>query len=72
VSLKEELHSLIDRLPESEQLAAHRFLELLCACDGYDEPLSSEEAAQSERAWKDYIEGRDAGMSLEEARRKLL
>jgi hypothetical protein len=71
VSLKDKLHSLVDKLPESEQRAAQRFLEFLCASRGYDDPLSPEEAAGSDRAWQDHMEGRDAGVPLEEVRRKL-
>ena len=72
MSLKDKLHSLVDKLPESEHRSAQRFLEFLCcASRGYDEPLSPEEAAGSDRAWQDHMEGRDAGVPLEEVRRKL-
>jgi hypothetical protein len=71
MSLKDKLHSLVDKLPESEQRAAQRFLEFLYASRGYDDPLSPEEAAGSDRAWQDHMEGRDAGVPLEEVRRKL-
>jgi hypothetical protein len=71
MSLKDKLHSLVDKLPESEHRAAQRFLEFLCAFRGYDEPLSPEEAAGSDQAWQDHVEGRDAGVPLEEVRRKL-
>lgn len=73
---KEELHRLVERLPEEESRAAIRFLEYLCAHqDPFlsalqsartdDEPLTPEEASASESAWKSYRERLDPGESLE-------
>ena len=36
-----------------------------------DEPLTPEEAAESDEAWKAYVEGRDKGEPLEKIRREL-
>lgn len=81
---KQELHALIDRLPEGEVLAARRYLQYLCDLSedpvvralreaAFDEePLGPEEATESGSAWKDYLEGRDPGEPLEKVRRELL
>ncbi len=37
-----------------------------------DEYISSEELKQSESAWKDYISGKDKGISSQELKRQLL
>ena len=67
---KEELHHLIDRLPDGEMQAAHRFLEFLCAfaSDPFlqalrdapedDEPTTSEEDSAADKAWQEYQEGK--------------
>ncbi len=80
---KEELHELVDRLADSEVHAARRFLEFLTDLSGDpvlcalyeapfdDEPLSPEEAAESDAAWKAYREGRDKGEPLERVRHEL-
>jgi len=82
VTVREELYSLVDRLPENEAHAAVRYLEYLCDL-GWDpvlralreapvdeEPISAEEAAESEAAWRDYAQGRDPGEPLEQIRRR--
>ena len=81
LAVKQELHALIDRLPEGEVVAARRYLQYLCDLSEDpvvralreapfdDEPLGPEEAAESESAWKDYLEGRDPGEALEKVRR---
>lgn len=80
---KEELYRLVDRLPENEVHAARRFLEFLADLSRDpvlralheapldDEPLTPEEAAESDAAWKAYREGRDKGEPLEKVRQKL-
>ncbi len=82
---KEQLHRLVERLAETEVHAAQRFLEYLCdvsqdpvlqalrdAPDD-DEPLSPEEAAESDAAWKAYLEGKDRSepLEIENVRREL-
>jgi hypothetical protein len=78
---KEELHQLVERLPEEESRAAIRFLEYLCELqDPFmralhkartdDEPLMPDEALESESAWKSYREGSDPGEPLESLRKK--
>jgi len=69
MDLKQQIHSLVDTLPEGELQAARRFLEFLQT--GCDEPLTAEEAAESDAAWRDYLEGKDPGMPLDRARREL-
>jgi hypothetical protein len=55
--LKDELHRLVDALPEEEIPAARRFLEWLIAeADG--ETLTAEEIAEAEAGWQDYLAGR--------------
>jgi hypothetical protein len=82
VTGKEELHRLVDRLPDSEARAAVRYLEYLCDLGADpvlqalreapvdEEPISAEEGAESEAAWEDYVQGRDPGEPLEELRRQ--
>ncbi len=83
MTVKEELHQLVDSLPENELPVARRFLEFLAdlSCDPVlralheapidDEPLPPEEAAESDAAWKAYLEGKDKGKPLERLRREL-
>jgi hypothetical protein len=70
MSPKEELHRLVDRLPEGEAQAAQRFLEYLCdfAEDPFlaalrnapedDEPTTPEEDQAVEEAWRDCQAGK--------------
>jgi hypothetical protein len=83
MSVKEELHQTVDKLPDSEAPTALRFLQYLCdrRVDSVlrafhdapidDEPVSAEDSAGSEKAWRSYLEGQDNGMPLEVVRRKL-
>ena len=77
MTFKEELHRLVERLPEEES----RFLEYLCELQdplmralhkarAEDEALTPEEASESESAWKSYREGLDPGEPLESIRKK--
>ena len=73
MTVKEELHHLIDKLPDSEMHAALRYIEYLHDLSGDpmlralreapldEEPLGAEQAAESESAWRDYVAGRDPG-----------
>jgi len=84
MSAKERLHSLIELLPDEEVGKAETVLEQLCYSAGDpmlrslleapedDEPLASQEANASEQAWRDYLNGRDPGKSLEQLNRELL
>lgn len=71
MTVKENLHRLVDELPETELKAAHRFLEYLRDMSS-DEEISAGEQAESESAWQAYLSGADPGESLEQVRRKLL
>ncbi len=78
---REELHRLVNDLPDSELHAVRRFLEFLRFQDDPllrklllspedDEPTSPEEDAASEEAWQEYLRGEF--VSAEEAKRHLL
>ena len=57
--VREDLHKLVDWLPDSEEAAARRFLEFLVERGGYDEePLTGEEEAALEHGLRDLREGR--------------
>ena len=65
---RQELHQLVDTLPENEIEAAKRFLEFLATYDPviyrlqtapYDnEPTSEEENLEAKNAWEDYFNGK--------------
>ena len=65
---KEELHKLIDSLPEEEFETAKRFLEFLATHDPAiyslyvtpydDEPISKEEDLESQKCWDEYLQGK--------------
>ena len=38
----------------------------------YDEPLTTEEAAESEAVWQEYVAGRDEGEPLQKVREDLV
>ena len=73
MSIKEDLHRLVDELPESMYISARRQLERLRNVDEDpyyvalmnlpidDEPDTPEEAAYDEEGWQAYLrgEGRD-------------
>jgi predicted transcriptional regulator len=59
VGVREDLHRLVDRLPETEEQAARRFLEFLVERADYDEePLNPEEEAALEEGLRDYRSGK--------------
>lgn len=56
---KDELHRLLDALPEEELPVVRRFLQWLIAeRDEGEEPLTPEEIAEAEAGWQDYLAGR--------------
>ena len=69
MSVKEDLHRLVDGLPDSELLTARRFLEYLQQTNGDpvlralldapddDEPLTSDDQAALDVAWEEYRRG---------------
>jgi predicted transcriptional regulator len=79
---REELHELVERLPESELTAARSYLRYLATVGSDpvlralmnapldDEPLTEEELEAIEEGRRDLAEGRV--VSHEEARRRLL
>ena len=81
MTIKEELHRLVDELPESESHAAKRFLEYLrnmgdpmmrslMEAPEDDEPTTPEEDKGAAEAWQEYLRGE--AISAEEAKRELL
>ena len=75
------LRKLIGQLPESELVAAHRYLcylrdegapllSKLAEAPIDDEPSTPGEDAAADEAWQEYLEGK--AISAEEAKRKLL
>lgn len=82
MTVREELYRLVDRLPDSEARAAVRYLEYLCDLGADpvlrvlreapvdEEPISAEEAADSEAAWDDYVQVQDPGQPLGKLRRQ--
>ena len=78
MDIKQELHKLVEQLPEGESRAAVRFLEYLCGrredrllqafrdAPPDDVPLSPDEIKESDAAWRDYLRGSDPGEPLEE------
>ena len=83
MDIKQELHRLVEELPEGESQAAIRFLEYLCGqredrllqalkeAPADDVPLSKDEIKDSDAAWRDYLRGEDAGEPLEKVIRDL-
>jgi hypothetical protein len=81
MTIKEELHRLVDELPESESHAAKRFLEYLrnmgdpmmqalMEAPYDDEPTTPEEDQGADEAWQEYLRGE--AISAEEAKHELL
>jgi hypothetical protein len=82
MATREELHRLVDELPDDELEAARRYLQYLRDYDNYGDPLVSaladapcddelttdEEDATAREAWNN----RHDGISADEARRKYL
>ena len=69
MTIKEDLHRVVDELPERELHTALRFLEYLrdvcrdpllralMEAPEDDEPLSLEEAQGADEAWQEYLRG---------------
>jgi hypothetical protein len=75
---KDELHHLIDKLPEGEVQAAQRFLEYLCddplirmlrEAPEDDEPTTAEDDQAAEEGWRAYKAGK--GRPWEDVRGEL-
>ena len=73
VTAREELHRLVDALPEQREETARLFLRFLMSEGDFDpEPLSPDEAAEAERAWAAHATGQDPGESLGAVRSELM
>lgn len=81
MSLKDELHRLVDELPSGELRSAKRYLEYLrnmgdpalrklLEAPEDDEPSTREEDESADQAWQDYLRGN--WVSSEQAKRELL
>lgn len=81
MTIKEELHRLVDELPKNEFHSAKRFLEYLrnmgdpvlralMEAPYDDEPTTPEEDKVAEEAWQEYLRGE--AISADEAKRELL
>ncbi|MBM3747427.1 MAG: hypothetical protein FJW34_16705 [Acidobacteria bacterium] len=69
MTAKEELHQLIEALPEADVHAARRFLEFLSSANDDpflralreapedDEPIGSEEDRSAQEGWEEYRRG---------------
>ncbi len=69
MSIKEDVHRLVDELPDDELPAAQRLLESLLAKEQDplirhlmqspidDEPYTPEERAEDEEGWQEYLRG---------------
>ncbi len=76
---REELHQLINSLPENEIEAAKRFLEFLATYDPViyrlqtapydDEPTSEEENLEAKNAWEEHLN--DKSIPNHEAEKEL-
>ena len=81
MTIKDELHRLVDELPRNELHGAKRYLEYLrnmgdpvlralMEAPEDDEPTTPEEDEGAEEARQEYLRGE--GISMEEAKRDLL
>ncbi|MBQ11887.1 MAG: hypothetical protein CMJ45_10090 [Planctomyces sp.] len=81
MTVKDDLHRLVDKLPKKELQSAKRYLEYLrnmgdpvqralLEAPEDDEPTTPEENKIAEEAWQEYLRGE--GISAEEAKRELL
>ncbi|HLF03723.1 MAG TPA: hypothetical protein VI855_00675 [Dehalococcoidia bacterium] len=80
MTIKDELHRLVEELPEGELQSAKRFLEYLrnmgdpllqalMAAPYDDEPTTPEEDKGAEEAWQEYLRGE--ARPWEEVRKEL-
>ena len=81
MSIKDDLHRLVDALPEQEIHAAQRYMEYLRGggSDEFvralmeapedDEPMTAEEAQGADEAWQEYLRGE--ARPWEEVRKEL-
>ncbi len=81
MTIKEDLHRLVDALPEQELHAALRYMEYLrdVGSDEFvralmeapedDEPLTADEAEGADEAWQEYLRGE--ARPWEEVRKEL-
>ncbi|ACB51052.1 unknown [Crocosphaera subtropica ATCC 51142] len=83
LKVRQQIQSYIEQLSEEKLIVAADFLAYLVEKEDNeatkkllnvddDEYISSEELQQSESAWKDYISGKDKGISSQELKRQLL
>ena len=81
MTIKDDLHRLVDELPQKELHGAKRFLEYLrnmgdpflqalMEAPEDDEPTTPEEDEGAAEAWQEYLRGE--GITMEEAKRDLL
>ena len=81
MTVKDDLHRLVDELPKKELQSAKRYLEYLrnmgdpvqralLEAPEDDEPTTPEENKIAEEAWQEYLRGE--GISADEAKRELL
>jgi hypothetical protein len=81
MTIKDELHRLVDELPEGELHSAKRYLvylrnmgdpllQALVEAPYDDEPTTPEEDRGAKEAWQEYLRGE--AISAEEAKRELL
>ena len=81
MTIKDDLHRLVDALPEKELHAALRYIEYLRDVGGDefvralmeapedDEPMTAEEAQGADEAWQEYLRGE--ARPWEEVRKEL-
>ena len=82
MTIKDDLHQVVDALPDRELHAALRYMEYLrdVGSDEFvralmeapedDEPMTAEEAQGADEAWQEYLRGE--AITAEEAKRELL
>jgi len=82
MTARDELHQLIDALPESDLAAARRFLEFLQSGEDDplawvlnhapldDEPTTPEEDREAAAGWQEYLQGH--AIPLDQIRRRSL
>jgi hypothetical protein len=82
MAVRDELHALVDALPESELNEARRYLRSVAPAPEHpvvrflreapedDEPTTPEEDRAAEEAWQEYLQ--EGGMRSDDAKRMLL